>query len=153
VLKIHTTDGKTHRIDMADATQAKEWLARLRDRSFQSSITGISVVQDAHARIRCPTCERSGRMVCHGCGAPVPGDAKTATGVQYSLSRPDGYDGPMSFVVEEVPNDPEARVRGGERVTCFAGDSRMVMMVHRGQPSVRVTLVRTGRQRYNPNIE
>lgn len=137
---------------MADSEQAKEWLGRLRDRGLQQSITGISVVQDAHARLRCPHCDRAGRLVCLGCNHAVSAEARTATGVQYSLSRPDGYER-AAFSVEDVPNDPDARVRGGERVTCFAGDSRITMMVHRGQPSVRVTLVKTGRQRYNPMVE
>lgn len=153
MLKIHTNDGKTHRVDLADEQQAKEILGKMRDRGFQATITGVSVVSDATSRIRCPGCSRAGGLACSHCGAAVASDAKTSTGVQYSLSKPDGYTGPVYYAIEEVPNVPEAHVRGGERVTCFAGDARIQMMVHRGQPSVRVTLVRTGRQRYNPLID
>ncbi len=153
MLKIHTNDGKTHRIDLADEQQAKEVLSKMRQRSFQATITGISIVGDAQSRIRCEGCHRAGMLVCQGCGAPMASDAKTSIGVQYSLSKPDGYQGPVYWAAEEVPNVPEAHVRGGERVTCFVGDARVQMMVHRGQPSVRMTVVRTGRQRYNPLID
>jgi hypothetical protein len=153
MLKIHTQDGKTHRVDLADEEQAKEILGLMRSRLFQATITGVSVVSDASSRIRCPSCSRPGTLTCGHCGEAVAPDAKTSTGVQYSLSRPDGYTGPVIYLVEDVPNTPEARVRGGERVTAFVGDARISMMVHRGQPSVRVTLVRTGHQRYNPMID
>jgi hypothetical protein len=153
MLKIHTADGKTHRLDIQDREQAKALLGMMKQRDFQATITGVSIVGEAGSRIRCPSCDRAGRLVCQGCGAPVANEARTTTGVQYSLSKPDGYQGPVYYTVEEVASDPAAHVRGGERVTCFAGDSRIQMMVHRGQPSVRITLVKTGRQRYNPLIE
>lgn len=149
VLKIHTADGQTHRVDLGDEKQAKEWLSRLRDRSFQDSVTGISVIQDCHGRIRCTNCKKTGSLACKACGSAMANDAYTKIGVQYSLSRPDGY-GPVFYSVDKIDPEPDSKVRGGERVTCFAGDSRISMMVHAGQPSVRVTLLKTGKQRYNP---
>lgn len=151
MLKIHTNDGKTHRVDLADEEQAKVWLQRLRRRDFQDTITGISVVQDCHGRIRCPSCKRAGHLLCQACAKPVPTDSYTKVGVQYSLSKPDGYGG-VFYAAEHVESEEGSKVRGGERITCFAGDSRITMMVHKGQPSVRVTLLKTGRQRYNPLI-
>ena len=152
MLKIHTSDGKTHRIDLTDEAQSKEWLPRLKTHKFQASITGISVVQDCQGRVRCPSCKRTGHLVCESCGRAVPHDCYTRTGVQYSLSRPDGFD-PVFYVVEHIEPEEGAKIRGGERITCFAGDSRIAMMVHKGQPSTRVTLLKTGRQSYNPYSE
>lgn len=149
MLKIHTSDGKTHRVDLADGEQAKEWLSRLGRRDFQQSITGISVVQDCLGRLRCPNCKRAGHLHCGACNRSVPSDSHTKTGVQYSLSRPDGY-GDVFYSIEHIEAAEDSKVRGGERITCFAGDSRATMMIHKGQPSVRVTLLRTGKQRYNP---
>ncbi len=153
MLKIHTSDGKTHRIDLANGDQAKEWLERLKLRGFQETITGMSVVQDCRGRIRCPNCKRAGRLVCQSCERPVPSDAVIKTGVQYSLSRPDGYRGMVTYAPERIESSEDFRVRGGEKVTCFFGDSRATMMVHTGQPSVRFTLLKTGRQRYNPSVD
>ena len=151
MLKIHTNDGKTHRVDLASEEQAKVWLQRLKRRDFQQTITGISVVQDCHGRIRCPSCKRTGHLYCRACDKSLPSDSYTKTGVQYSLSRPDGY-GDVFYVADHVESEEGSKVRGGERITCFAGETRVAMMVHKGQPSVRVTLLRTGKQRYNPLI-
>ncbi len=153
MLKIHTSDGRTHRIDLADEEQAKEWLGRLRLRAFQEGITGISVVQDCRGRIRCPNCKRAGHLVCQACERTVPSDSHTRTGVQYSLSRPDGYRGAVAYHAERIEPAEDSRVRGGEKVTCFFGESRATMMVHTGQPSVRLTLLKVGRQRYNPSVD
>lgn len=150
MLKIHTSDGKTHRIDLQDAEQARELMAKMRKRNFQATITGVSVVGDAPVRMRCPTCSRPGRLSCSTCGE-IPSAAKLLTHVQYSLTRPDDYQGPVHFIAEDIPE--AAGVRGGERVSCFVGDARVQMMVHREQPSVRISLVRVGHQRYTPDID
>ncbi len=150
MLKIHTSDGQTHRIDLTDGEQAKEWLERLRLRAFQDTITGMSVVQECRGRIRCPNCRRADHLVCQSCQRPVPSDSYTRTGVQYSLTKPDGYRGPVTYVPELITADEDSRVRGGEKITAFFGESRVTMMVHYGQPSARITLLKTGVQRYNP---
>jgi len=149
VLKIHTSDGKTHRIDLSDEEQARHWLALLKQSKFQREVTGVSVVQDCLGRMRCTNCKRTGHLVCQSCGQTLPSNSHTKTGVQYSLSRPDGFDS-VFYEVERLDPEPDSKVRGGEKVTCFVGDLRATMMVHAGQPSVRVTLLKTGKRRYNP---
>ena len=116
MLKIHTNDGKTARVDLEDEGQAKEWLQRLSDPAFQERITGMTV---AHR------------------------------GVQYSLPRPLGFR-EILYLAEHVSPDPERKIKGGERVTCIAGDVRATVMVHRAQRAARVSLLRTGKQRFNP---
>lgn len=44
MLKVHTTDGLTTRIDLDDPVQAKEWLSRLRQKEFQQCITALTIV-------------------------------------------------------------------------------------------------------------
>lgn len=149
MLKIHTSDGKTHRIDLSDEEQAHRWLPLLNQAKFQKEVTGVSVVQDCLGRIRCTNCKRAGHLICQSCGQALASNSHTKTGVQYSLSRPDGFDS-VFYEVEHIEAEPGSKVRGGERVTCFVGDFRATMMVHAGQPSVRVTLLKTGKRRYNP---
>jgi hypothetical protein len=43
VLKVHTKDGLTSRIDLEDEEQAKEWFARLKEPDFQEGITGLTI--------------------------------------------------------------------------------------------------------------
>ena len=150
MFKIHTSNGDTHRVDFDDEEQSATWSERLKHSDFQKIITGVSIVQECVARMRCPSCKR-GHLICKECGHELT-NCHTKTGVQYSLSKPDGF-GPAFYLVECVTPDEDAKIRGGERISCFVGDSRLSMMVHRGQPSVRVTLLKTGRQRYNPFSE
>lgn len=116
MLRVHTKDGLTHRVDLRDAREAEQWLRELKNPSYQTEITGFTV---AHR------------------------------GVLYSLPRPQGFDR-ISFVVERIEPNPERKLKGGERVTCFAGDVRISLMVHEAQKAVRVTLARLGKQRFNP---
>lgn len=148
MLKIHTKDGHTHRVDLKDENQAKHWLPLLKRHDFQDAITGVSVVQECRSRIRCPSCGKPNHLFCTSCDKEIPAASYASTGVQYSLSKPDGY-GKISYAIEDIENNPESKVRGGERVVVFAGDSRVSMMVHSGQPSVRITLLKVGRQSYN----
>jgi hypothetical protein len=145
MLKIHTADGKTTRIDLRDGEQAKWFLGQLKRSEFQRTVTGVSVVQDATSKARCPSCNCANELSCGKCGKRHA-EIRTTTGVQYSLTRPEDVE-PVFYQVEQVEVEGS---RGGARVTCFAGEARIVMMVHRGQPSVRVTLSNPGRQRYNP---
>lgn len=149
MFKIHTCDGLTARVDLQDEEQAKEWLARLKDPSFQSKITGITVMRRCGGRFKCPTCGRATRLVCSSCGESSR-DVVCGKGIQHSVSKPNGY-GNVHYHAEHVEADPDIKLRGGERVTCFAGDSRLMLMVHAGQPSSRATLLKTGKRRYDPN--
>lgn len=49
MLKIHTRDGATTKVDLEDEAQAKEWMRRLSDPRFQASITGLTV---SHAGVQ-----------------------------------------------------------------------------------------------------
>ncbi len=131
MLKIHTRDGQTHRIDLKDADQAGEWLPRLARADFQKTITGLSLVE-RHAS--------SGR--CQACGQKCACD----TGVQYSVSRPDAFR-EIFFHVEAI--EANGKVKGGERVTIFADDVRLVLMAHASQPSTRVSIAKVGKHRFN----
>lgn len=131
MLKIHTSDGRTIPIDLADEEQARFWLERLSKSSFQSQIKAVSLV------------ERHTVGRCKECGHP----SDRSVGVQYSIPRPDGF-GDIFFNAENV--EPNGKIKGGERIILFAGDIRLVLMAHRSQPATRVTITRIGKQRYNP---
>lgn len=45
MLKVHTTDGKTHKIDLKDEASAREWARRFRDPAFQATISAMSISQ------------------------------------------------------------------------------------------------------------
>lgn len=132
MLKIHTTSGDTIRIDLADEEQAREWLAKLERDSFQAEISGVSVVEHHEVRARCSEC-----------GAKPTGQI----GVQYSVSRPQGLNS-VHYEVERIEGD--GKVKGGERVTLYAGDVRLVLMAHQSQPSARIILNKLGRRRFAP---
>ncbi len=131
VLKLHTADGQTHPIDLADPEQAKAWLAKLQREDFQATIHGVSLVERHCVRGKCQACgEPSGREI----------------GVQYSVTRPDGVR--RVFVhVEAV--EAQGRIKGGERVTLIADDVRLTLMAHASQPAARVTISKLGRQTFN----
>jgi hypothetical protein len=72
-------------------------------------------------------------------------------GVQYSLPKPSGYeDGDLFLFGESIEANQIHKVKGGNRIVCQAGDVRVSMMVHKEQRAVRVAVVKTGRQKYNP---
>lgn len=70
-------------------------------------------------------------------------------GVLYSFPRPQGFKR-LSFAAENVEPDPERKIKGGQRVFCFADESRVAMMVHKAQRAVRFSLAKTGRRRFDP---
>jgi len=66
-------------------------------------------------------------------------------GVDFSFPRPEGFHR-VSFAVEEVKLS-----KGGERIWCFSDNVRVGLMVHKEQrATARVTLRKTGNQRYSP---
>jgi hypothetical protein len=132
LIKIHTSDGQTHRIDFTDQAEADAWIERLKSQRFQSSITGISIVGQNETRARCTEC-----------GAKAAGQI----GVQYSVTRP------QDFRVIEYEIDTVAEsgsVKGGWRLVLYADDVRLVLMVHRSQPSARITISKVGKRRFRP---
>jgi hypothetical protein len=81
--------------------------------------------------------------------ANIRGLTITHKGVQYSLPRPLDFDS-AQFRYELVPPNENGKIKGWERGICQSGDVRLEMTVHRAQRSVRVTLKRTGKQRFDP---
>ena len=151
MLKIHTSDGITTRLDLNDEMQAKEWLNKLKNLSFQEQITGISILQNCNGPYRCPVCKSKVKPSCPTCGQSTK-NIRCNTGVQYSVSKPKGFHR-CFYQVEHLDFDPSEGLRGGERIICFADDVRISLMVHASAPSTRVNLVKTGRQRYNPFMD
>lgn len=45
MLKVHVRDGRTLEVDLDNGSQVHEWLAKFNDPAFQSSITGLTVIQ------------------------------------------------------------------------------------------------------------
>lgn len=133
MLRIHTADGKTLAVDLADERQAREWLPRLARADYQRSISGVTLVEEHSARASCPEC-----------GARCAG----LLGVQYSVTRPQDF---RQIAVDAELVEQSGRIRGGERLTVFADDVRMTIMAHAGQPSVRVLLSKFGRRKFNPD--
>lgn len=43
MLKVHTRDGRTVRVDLEDRKSSASWLQRLRDPAFQGEITGLTL--------------------------------------------------------------------------------------------------------------
>jgi hypothetical protein len=43
MLKVHTTDGATTRIDLEDEEQAKAWIRRQGDPVFQAEVSGLTI--------------------------------------------------------------------------------------------------------------
>ena len=70
-------------------------------------------------------------------------------GVQYSLPKPQGF-GQIFLCAEFVEPDPDKKLKGGEKLVCVADDVRIVLMVHKAQKAVRVAVIKTGKQRFNP---
>jgi hypothetical protein len=132
LVKIHTSDGQTHRIDFSDAEIARVWIERLRSQKFQSTITGISVVGQHETRNRCSEC-----------GAKTSGQV----GVQYSVSRPQDFRA-VEYEIEVVPEDGAAK--GGTRVVLYVDDVRLVLTAHKSQPSARITVSKVGKRRFRP---
>ncbi len=132
MLKIHTSDGKTVRIDLSDEGQARELLAKLRTHKFQDAITGVSLVETHDVRVNCDRCG---------------GKSHSQIGVQYSVSRPQAFRR-VEYDLEHVPE--QGKLKGGERVVVYADDVCLSMMAHRSQPSARVTLARVGKRRFKP---
>lgn len=149
MFKVQSKDGSTVHVDLNDESQARDILRRLRDPSQQAELTALTIAQPSRGRPRCPECSASGRFLCPKCGQ-VEGEVH-AQQIQYTLARPEGFH--HVFMWPEAIEPDGGKVKGGECITCFVDDIRVQLMVHRSQPSIRVSLLKTGRQRYNPLID
>lgn len=130
MLKIHTADGQTIRVDLSDSEQAREWLPRLEQDKFQRQVRGMTLIEYHRVGVTCDSCG----LKSHG-----------SLGVQYSLSRPQD----MNNVRYEVE-----RYRMGEshseRIVVTAGDVMLSLTAHESQPSARALLVKSGKRRFVP---
>lgn len=86
----------------------------------------------------------------HAFQAQITGLTVACNGVSYSLPRPKDFGEGIFLFAEAVEEDPEQRIKGGERLFCHAGDVQVAMLVHAAQRAARVDVTRLGRQRYNP---
>jgi hypothetical protein len=146
MIKVQTSDGKTLFVDLKDDRQAREFLARFGNEESQRQITGVTVTKRCAGRYYCPTCHRTSRPHCPRCGSA---NSHCSMGTQLTLSRPESFS-KTYYAVERIPPSENGKVKGGEKVTCFVDDFRIEIMSHSEQPAARVTLARTGVQRYNP---
>ena len=134
MLKIHTSDGQTIKVDLTDEIQARSWLNILSRDDFQATIKGVSLV------------EKHLIGKCRCCGSPTD----RSIGVQYSISRPEDFK-KVFFHLESIA--PNGRIKGGEKVIVFTDDVMLMLMAHRSQPAARVTISKVGKQMYNPYKE
>lgn len=148
MLKIHTKDGKTTRIDLTDTDQAREWLKKLKEQEFQKLITGISITQKCEGRFKCPSCNKSTKLICSKCKQPI-NEVLCGSGVQYSLSRPSGFN-KVFYQAEYIQPNEENKIRGGEKIICFCDDTQISMMIHKSQKAARITLTKPGVRRFSP---
>jgi hypothetical protein len=123
VIRVHTSDGLTTKLDLWDEAQAQDFLRRTASPAYQASITAITAYQRANGR----------------------------EDIQASLARPQGFSD-VRFEVEGVEPDAEQRIKGGERIVCYADDVRVTIMLHKEQAALRVSVLKAGRQRYNPKL-
>jgi len=74
-------------------------------------------------------------------------------GVYLSLPRPQKFKN-VILQAENIPRDGNGKIKGGERLICFADDVRLSVMVHRDPlATVRVHLVKFGHRRFDPLLE
>ncbi len=119
MLRIHTKDGRTTHVDLKDENQARALLTRLKSAEYQDSIAGVSLVQRLNG-----------------------------TSVQYSLPRPEEF-GTVFYHAEGAMPNPGTKFKGGEKIVCFVDDVRLTMLVHSEQHSVRISVKKMGRHKYN----
>jgi hypothetical protein len=148
MIRIHTRNGNTTRVDMSDSKQAEWWINQLKDPVFQSNITGITVGRQCNGKLRCTSCSR--KLYCPNCGSNE--HVECNVGVQFSLSRPVGFK-QVKYFFEHVEPDPSKKLKGGERVLCLAGNTKINMMVHANQLASRTILSNVGRQTFDPVLD
>lgn len=71
-------------------------------------------------------------------------------GSTYSISRPKGYRN-IIFHPEYIKPKNNGKIKGGFKITCFADDSKLTIMVHRSN-AIKVDLAKIGNQVYSSFI-
>ena len=125
MFKIHTKDGLTTRIDLSNPEQLRAWNEKIKEIEFQKTITGISIVQTCGGKLKCNHCANH--------------KTQCSTGIQYSVSKPDGFS-KISFIPEHLTPNASSKSKGGAKITCIVDDIELVLMVHAKQPAARITL-------------
>lgn len=148
MFKVHTSDGKTVRIDLSDEKVAEQWAKKLSDPEFQSTITGITIIQQCGIKAKCDKCGRAAELHCSHCGRTSE-DIRCKAGVQYSLSKPSAFKN-IEYKPQVLEPDESIGLRGGERIVCSFDGMQIVVMAHANQPAIRISLNKIGKQRYNP---
>lgn len=149
--RIQTNDGLSVRFDLDDEEQAREYLAKLKDPDFREMVSTIAVIQQCSGKWRCPECKQSKRLICNGCRQKGR-QAECAKQVQFVMARPEGFDQKF-YHIERLEKDVVEGMHGGHRITCFVDDVRLTITTHANQPAARISLLKTGKQRYNPLAE
>lgn len=149
--RIQTSDGLSVRLDLSDEDQARAWLTKLKDPNFREMVSTIAVIQQCSGKWRCPECKQSKRLVCSGCRQNGR-QAECAKQIQFVMSRPEGFDQKF-YHIEQLDRDVAEKIHGGQRITCFVDDVRLTITTHADQPAARISLLKTGKQRYNPLAE
>jgi hypothetical protein len=122
MISLHLNDGQTISFEIEEGA---EWLAQLDRPDFQEKLTAVTVKM-THS-------SRGGE-----------------TGVQYSVTRPRGFDGAtLWFKVQRV--EAKGRIHGGERLDLFVGDVRVSLTAHQSQPAARISITRIGRLKFSPS--
>jgi hypothetical protein len=80
----------------------------------------------------------------------ITGISISDRGVMYSFTKPLGFQR-IGFEIEKVEADQERKIKGGERLVCYADDVRITLMVHAAQRAVRVSMVKIGKRRFDPS--
>lgn len=145
MFKIHTRNSETKIVDLHDEETAKLFIENLKKRDFQNELTGMAVLRECGGKIRCPVCKKK-TIVCKNCNNSFK-ENTCKTGVLYSITRPKDFRN-IFYLPEHL--EPEGRNKGGERITVFADNIKIVLMAHKEQPSLRVTLSKPGYMKYNP---
>ncbi len=80
----------------------------------------------------------------------ITGISISDRGVMYSFTKPLGFR-KIGFEIEKVEADQERKIKGGERLVCYADDVRITLMVHAAQRAVRVSMIKIGKRRFDPS--
>lgn len=150
MLKVHTKNGQTETVDLNSEEQVMDFIKKLKNREYQKSITGMSILHSCGGKIKCPECNHS-NFVCINCNMSLK-NLKCKTNWQNSLTRPTGFKN-IRFVAEKVEPNIFHKNYGGQKIICFVDGCRISLMDHNKQPASRITLVKTGKQRYNPILD
>jgi hypothetical protein len=150
VFKINTKDGRTEIFDLGDEEKAKKIISLLQDRSYQETITGVSILKSCGGKFKCPQCNKT-EFICVHCQRNVS-SVVCKRGIQNSLSRPIAARKVVYFISSIIPNF-ELKNKGGEKITLIADGISTNLIMHENQPASRITVENIGNLRFTPNLD